>query len=216
MRETSPKELFVLRIIIIEEFIMDGKIVVAVILSVILGAGLGFGLSCVVFQLSPEPCIHSQLLGYPPAEIPAYTRVEDWVLDWTPKTDVRIIRIQVWMGNPADVMWEGDTFVTIGRPSNPWNSSSYTNAIQLLVHYQFDSHAPSSIPHQVMFDLTPGFKVASGQTINVYRLFVSVESRPVTAVPAFDAFLLHETSSRVQDSYIEDLSTKLIIRRLLE
>jgi hypothetical protein len=32
-----------------------------------------------------------------------------------------------------------------------------------------------------MFDLTPGFKVASGQTINVYRLFVNIESRPVTA-----------------------------------
>jgi hypothetical protein len=161
---------------------MDGKIVVIVILSVILGAGLGFGLSYAVFQsLSSEPYVCSQLLAYPPTDISANSRVEDWILEWTPKTDVRIIRIQVWMGNPVNVTWEGDTFVTIGKPSDPWNSSSYIDSIQLLVHYQFDSHAPSPIPHQLMFDLTPGFKVACGQTVNVYRLFVNIEYRTVTA-----------------------------------
>jgi cell division protein FtsL len=128
-----------------------------------------------------EPYIHSQLLGYPPTNITAHNRVEDWILNWTPATDVRIIRIQVWMGNPDNVVWEGDTFVTIGKPSDPWNSSSYADAIQLLVHYQFDSHAPSPIPHQLMFDLTPGFKVAQGQTINVYRLFVNTELYTVYA-----------------------------------
>jgi hypothetical protein len=159
---------------------MDGKIVVAVILSVILGAGLGFGLSYVVFPfIHSQPYIHSQLLGYPPTYIPANTRVEGWVLNWTPTIDIRIIRIQVWMGNPSNVVWEGDTFVIIGKPSDPWNSSSYTDSIQLLVHYQFDSHAPSPLPHQVMFDLTPGFKVSSEQTINVYRLFVNTESNTV-------------------------------------
>jgi hypothetical protein len=85
------------------------------------------------------------------------------------------------MGNPDNVVWEGDTFVTIGKPNDPWNSSSYTDAIQLLVHYQFDSHAASPIPHQLMFDLTPGFKVISGQTINVYRLFVNTELYTVYA-----------------------------------
>jgi cell division protein FtsL len=128
-----------------------------------------------------EPYIHSQLLGYPPTNITANSRVEDWILNWTPTTDIRIIRIQVWMGNPDNVVWEGDTFVTIGKPSDPWNSSSYTDALQLLVHYQFDSHAPSPIPHQLMFDLTPGFKVASGQTVNVYRLFVNTELYTVYA-----------------------------------
>jgi len=158
---------------------MDGKIVATVILSVILGVGLGFGLFT-VFQ--PKPYVHSQLLAYPKiTTIGPHDRVEGWILDWTPKSDIRIIRIQVWMGNPNNVVWEGDTFVTIGKPSNPWNSSSYTDDIQLLVHYQFDSHAPSPIPHQVMFDLTPGFKVASGQTINVYRLFVNTESIAVNS-----------------------------------
>lgn len=130
---------------------------------------------------SVAPYIHSQLLGYPPTNVTANSRVEDWVLNWTPTTDVRIVKIQVWMGNPDNVVWEGDTFVTIGKPGNPWNSSSYTDAIQLLVHYQFDSHAPSPMPHQLMFDLTPGFKVASGQTINVYRLFVNTELYTVYA-----------------------------------
>jgi cell division protein FtsL len=128
-----------------------------------------------------EPYIQSQLLAYPPTNITANSRIEDWILNWTPTTDIRIIKIQVWMGNPQNVVWEGDTFVTVGKPSDPWNSSSYTDTIQLLVHYQFDSHAPSATPDQIMFDLTPGFKVASGQTINVYRLFMNTELYTVNA-----------------------------------
>ncbi len=162
-----------------EEFIIDSKTVAIVIIAVILGTGLGFGLSYAVFQ--PTPYIHSQLLGYPTTPIPPIGKAEGWILNWTPKIDIRIIRIQVWMGNPDNVVWEGDTFVTIGKPSGPWDSNSYNSTIQLLVHYQFDSHAPSPIPHQLMFDLTPGFKVASGQTINIYRLFVNTENFTVNA-----------------------------------
>jgi len=79
------------------------------------------------------------------------------------------------LGNPNGVAWEGDLFVTLGKPSDPWNPDTD----QLLVHYQFDSHAPSSLPHSVMFPLDPGFKVTSGQDINVYRLFVNTEPYPV-------------------------------------
>jgi hypothetical protein len=32
-----------------------------------------------------------------------------------------------------------------------------------------------------MFDLTPGFKVSKGQTINVWRAFVNVEPHSVAA-----------------------------------
>ena len=151
---------------------------VIIILVVLL---VSISLAWIIGSPPSEPYIHSQLLGYPPTNITANSRVEDWILNWTATTDVRIVKIQVWMGNPDNVVWEGDTFVTIGKPSDPWNSSSYTNAIQLLVHYQFDSHAPSPIPHQLMFDLTPGFKVASGQTVNVYRLFVNTELYTVYA-----------------------------------
>lgn len=161
---------------------MNNRIVAAIILSVILGVGLGFGLLYAVFSsLLSKPYVHSQLLHYPPEDITAKNIASGWILNWTPTTDVRIIRIQVWMGNPSNVTWEGDTYVTIGKPSNLTDSSTYTDTMQLLVHYQFDSHAPSPIPHQVMFDLTPGFKVASGQTINVYRAFINTESRTVTS-----------------------------------
>jgi len=163
-----------------EEFIMDSKIIATVILSVILGVGLGFGISYTLLQRI-EPYVYSKLLSYPTVSIPANNRVEGWILNWTLGKDIRIIRIQVWMGNPSNVVWEGDTFVTIGKPNDPWSSNSYNDATQLLVHYQFDSHAPSSIPHQIMFDLTPGFKVCSGQTINVYRLFVNIENYTVNS-----------------------------------
>jgi len=128
-----------------------------------------------------EPYIHSQLLQNIPTIITNNSVLSGWILNWTPTTDVRIIRIEVWMGNPDNVVWEGDTYVTIGKPSSPSNSSSYNDTIQLLVHYQFDSHAASPIPHQLMFDLTPGFKVASGQAINVWRAFVNTEPYPVIA-----------------------------------
>jgi hypothetical protein len=161
---------------------MDARIVAIAILSVILGAGLGFGLSYAVFlNRISEPYIHSQLLQNSLTNITAYTTLSGWILNWTPTTDVRIVKIQVWMGNPDYVVWEGDTYVTIGEPSGLSDSSSYNDTIQLLVHYQFDSHAPSPIPHQLMFDLTPGFKVASGQTIYVWRAFVNTEPYNVTA-----------------------------------
>lgn len=132
-------------------------------------------------QVASEPYIHSQLLQNIPTIIANNSVLSGWILNWTSTKDVRIIRIEVWMGNPDNVVWEGDTYVTIGKPSSPSNSSSYNDTIQLLVHYQFDSHAASPIPHQLMFDLTPGFKVASGQTINVWRAFVNTEPYPVIA-----------------------------------
>jgi hypothetical protein len=151
---------------------------VIIILVVLL---VSISLAWIIGSPSSEPYIHSQLLGYTPIKINASSSVGDWILNWTPTEDVRIIRIQVWMGNPSNVTWEGDTYVTIGKPSNLTDSSSYNDTIQLLVHYQFDSHAPSPIPHQLMFDLTPGFKVVLGQTINVWRDFVNIEPSTVTS-----------------------------------
>jgi len=153
--------------------------IVIIILVVLL---VSISLAWIIVSLPSEPYIHSQLLGYPPTNITAYTTLSDWIPNnWTPTTDVRIIKIQVWMGNPTNVTWKGDTYVTVGEPSNLTDSSSYNDTIQLLVHYQFDSHAPSPIPHQLMFDLTPGFKVSKGQTINVWRAFVNVEPHSVAA-----------------------------------
>jgi hypothetical protein len=159
---------------------MKKEHIAIIVLAVLL---VGVIVTWVISSLPSEPYIHSQLLeNEPPTPIPAYdSTTSNWIQNWTPTTDVRIIRVQVWMGNPDNVTWEGDTYVTIGKPSDPSNSSSYNDTIQLLVHYQFDSHAPSPTPHQLMFELTPGFKVASGQTINIYRDFVNIEPYTVYA-----------------------------------
>jgi type IV secretory pathway component VirB8 len=136
-----------------------------------------FAYFVLVFINQTEPYVCSQLLHYPPVIIPGQSSVRSWIMNWTPMTNVRVIKIQVWMGNPLNITWEGDTYVTIGKPIVPDNSSYYNNTIQLLVHYQFDSHAISNAPTEMMFDLTPGFKVASGQTIYVYRLFNNISSK---------------------------------------
>lgn len=153
---------------------MNSRTIAAVVLAALLGALIGLGVSYAWFQslVKPEPYVHSQLLANRTLTyIDPDGKAEGWIANWTLGKSIRVVRIQVWMGNPSTVTWEGDTFVTIGTPTSPYNASSYTGAIQLLVHYQFDSHAPSSTPHQLMFDLTPGFKVASGQTVSVYRIF---------------------------------------------
>jgi hypothetical protein len=100
--------------------------------------------------------------------------VGDFVGEWTPTENVRVMRIQVWMGNPNGVTWEGDTYVVTNR----------TNLIapdSLLAHYQFDKHSESPVPHQLTFDLEPGFKVAKGEKLSVWRLFVNISSQDTTA-----------------------------------
>lgn len=91
-----------------------------------------------------------------------------YVGSWNATKDGRIMRVQVWMGNPSDVTWEGDIYVT----KNASGDFQYRGA--LLVHYQFDKHMESSIPHQLMFDLSPGFPVDSGEMIYVWRLFHNI------------------------------------------
>jgi len=153
---------------------VTSTVVLGIICIVLLGIVIGM-LAYFLPLLSTEPYVQSHILAYGPTNIPANSVVLSWLLNWTPTANIRVIRIQVWMGNPANVTWEGDAYVTVGKPSNLTDPSSYNATIQLLVHYQFDSHAPSPIPHQLMFDLTPGFKVTSGQTINVWRLFHNIE-----------------------------------------
>jgi hypothetical protein len=144
--------------------------IVIIVLAVLL---FGVSVAWIISSQQSEPYIHSKLLeNGSPTLINANSSVSGWILNWTLTTNIRVIRIQVWMGNPDNITWEGDTYVTIGgEPSDPSNPSTYDNTTQLLVHYQFDSHAPSPIPHQLMFDLTPGFEVTSGQTIYVFRSF---------------------------------------------
>ena len=77
------------------------------------------------------------------------------------------------MGNPYDVLWEGDTIVTLDRTIDPWNPPPDTE----LIHYQFDSHDKSSVPHQKSFNLSPGFCIDAGETLYVFRLFNSFDEK---------------------------------------
>ena len=121
------------------------------------------------------PDLHSQVISWNPTNIASKDRAEDFVgSQWAPARNIRVMRIQVWMGNPNNVTWEGDTYVVKNR-SNPTAPDS------LLAHYQFDKHAESPIPHQLMFDLEPGFKVSSGEMLSVWRRFVNTSPQDTTA-----------------------------------
>jgi hypothetical protein len=159
---------------------ITSTVVLGIICIVMLGIVIGM-LAYYLPLLNNKPYIQSHILVYGPTSIPAKGNVNGWILSWTPTANIRVIRIQVWMGNPANVTWEGDTYVTVGQPSNLTDPNTYNDTTQLLVHYQFDSHAQSPIPHQLMFDLTPGFKVTSGQTINVWRYFGNFENYAVVS-----------------------------------
>ena len=118
-------------------------------------------------QRSASKTIHTRKLVWGRQNIPARTIVEGYVADWTVEEAVRIEYIEVWMGNPYDILWEGDTIVTVNNTIDPWNPPPDTE----LVHYQFDSHYKSSVPHQKSFDLKSGFHIDAGKTVYVYRLF---------------------------------------------
>ncbi len=120
------------------------------------------------------PELHSQVLHWNTTNIPAGENVAGFVDEWTPRQNISVVRIQVWMGNPSNTTWEGDTYVVRNR-------SDLTAPDSLLVHYQFDKHAESPIPHQLMFDLEPGFKVAEGEKLSVWRLFVNNSPNATTA-----------------------------------
>ena len=125
-------------------------------------------------HVQPAPDLHSQVIRWNPTNIAPGIRVGDFVGEWTPTRNVRVIRIQVWMGNPNGVTWEGDTFVVKNR-------TNLTAPDSLLAHYQFDKHAESPVPHQLTFDLEPGIRVAKGEKLSIWRLFVNTSPQDTTA-----------------------------------
>ena len=145
----------------------------------ILIVGLMFILSATIAlqlwtYLQPTPDLHSQVMHWGSTKIAAGGRVGDFVDEWMPSQNVKVVRIQVWMGNPNGVTWEGDTYVVKNR-------SNLTAPDSLLAHYQFDKHAESPVPHQLTFDLEPGFRVAKGEKLSVWRRFVNTSTQDTTA-----------------------------------
>ena len=118
--------------------------------------------------------MHSLVICWGPTDIASGKSVGDFVGEWTPTRNIRVMRIQVWMGNPNGATWEGDTYVVKNR----------TNLIapdSLLAHYQFDKHTESPVLHQLTFDLEPGFRVVKGETLSIWRRFVNTSPQGTTA-----------------------------------
>jgi hypothetical protein len=117
--------------------------------------------------------VHTVVLKWKPVPVPARNVTSGYVASWTPQASVRIVAVQVWMGNPLAILWEGDVYVTLN------NQGDFQSLDQVIVHYQFDKHAESSVPHQLWFQIGSsgsGFAVRASQTIWVWRAFVNASN----------------------------------------
>lgn len=94
-------------------------------------------------QESANKTIHTITLRWDPQDIPSHSIIRGYVKNWTTSKAIRILQVDVWMGKPYNITWEGDVFVTLDNIKDPWNPSTD----EVLVHYQFDSHASSPLPH---------------------------------------------------------------------
>lgn len=131
-----------------------------------------------LFRLSAIPeraGVHTIGLGWPVREIPAGSMASGYVASGKPQVDVVVVAVQVWMGNPLGILWEGDVYVTLN------NQGDFQSPDQVVVHYhQFDKHAESSVPHQLWFqigDAGTGFPVKSGQTVWVWFAFNNISDK---------------------------------------
>ena len=104
--------------------------------------------------------------------------LKGYMWNWTTASPIRILQVEVWMGNPYNITWEGDVIVTLNNSVDLWYPP-IEDAV--LVHYQFDSHDSSPIPHFRSFDLRPGFIVPAGETLHIYRLFNNFDEKNVYA-----------------------------------
>jgi hypothetical protein len=122
--------------------------------------------------------IHTYVLKWEPREILSNSITSEYVASWKPETNIMITAIQVWMGNPFGILWEGDVHVTVN------NQGDFQTSDQVIVHYQLDKHAESSTPHQQWFQVgteQSGFPVDTIQTIWVWLLFNNFSNEKTTS-----------------------------------
>jgi hypothetical protein len=122
--------------------------------------------------------VHTIVLSWQPSEVPARNVTSGYIGSWKPQSDVTIIIVQVWMGNPLGILWEGDVYVTLN------NQGDFHSPDQVIVHYQFDKHAESSAPHQLWFQVGSngsGFVVEAGETVWVWSAFKNISDNQVFA-----------------------------------
>jgi hypothetical protein len=122
--------------------------------------------------------IHTVVLRWPPQDIAAGEAASGYVDSWKSEVDIEIVAVQVWMGNPYGILWEGDVYVTLN------NQGDFVSPDQIIVHYQMDKHTESSEPHQEWFQIgsrNAGFYVNNNQTIWAWSSFKNVSEQTVLA-----------------------------------
>jgi hypothetical protein len=123
--------------------------------------------------------VHTVVLKWGTKMIGPNGNFSGYVASWIPDRDVTITAVYVWMGNPSTVRWEGDVYLTLN------NKGGFVSPDQVIVHYQFDKHAPTSQPHQQIYYLalggTRGFNVPQGHTVWVWTAFVNIDLTSVIA-----------------------------------
>lgn len=120
--------------------------------------------------------VHTLVVNWPPMKVAGHGVISGYVANWTWQSDVRIVGVQVWMGNPSGILWEGDVYVTLNNRGVFDNSTD-----QVIVHYQLDKHAESSVPHQLLFQMDSGFPAKAGQTIWIWRAFNNLSNETATS-----------------------------------
>lgn len=114
-----------------------------------------FGVSSAVYNLFSDDSIHILTVtwGTRPYELIESSEVlKGYMWNWTTTSPIRILQVEVWMGNPYNITWEGDVIVTLDNTIDLWYPPIED---EVLVYYQFDSHDSSPIPHFRSFNLRP-------------------------------------------------------------
>jgi len=130
------------------------------------------------YTLAKQDAVHTVVLSWAPMDIAAGSNESGYAASWKPHSDVLISAVQVWMGNPYGILWEGDVYVTLN------DQGDLKSPDQVIVHYQLDKHAESSVPHQEWFQIgddNSGFKVKAGETVWAWFLFNNFSDRPTKA-----------------------------------
>lgn len=160
-------------------------------------------LKTAVADLKSQGSLHTYTLRWGRKNISANTTIEGFVSEWTPDKPTRVMQISAWMGNPYGILWEGDIYVTLSP-----EPSQKEGPDKLLMHYQFDSHAGSPIPHQLTEDLRPGFLVNEGETIYVYRVFHSFDDETTRSGDG-RIIIYYYSELKTHDPYIPENVSKI-------
>jgi hypothetical protein len=151
------------------------KILLASLLVIVIVLQIYTLASCLI---PGRDTVHTVVLSWAPVDIAAGSVVSGYAASWKPQSDVSIRAVQVWMGNPYGILWEGDVYVTLN------NHGDFQSPDQVILHYQFDKHAESSVPHQEWFQIgedNSGFKVKAGETVWVWFAFNNFSDMPTKA-----------------------------------